>query len=262
MTFVSFAQNFEDVLLWRALKDVERGFYVDVGAQHPTIDSVSRAFSDRGWRGIHIEPSPQYAALLRAEHPGDVVMEAAVGSVRQKVTFHHVPNTGLSTLDGAARDAAQSQNFAVEELVVNMILLDDVLENIDEPVHWLKIDVEGYEAEVIRGWTGPCRPWILVVESTLPGKLTKTNRAWEPDILAKGYQYVWFDGLNRFYVHKDHVDLAERLALAPNVFDEAALSGEATSHFTLLLRNRIHALEQELNTLRSPRANRKTKRLR
>ena len=41
MTFISYAQNFEDVMLWRALKHVEKGFYVDVGAQDPVVDSVS-----------------------------------------------------------------------------------------------------------------------------------------------------------------------------------------------------------------------------
>lgn len=32
MTFISFAQNYEDVMLWRALGQVKDGFYVDVGA--------------------------------------------------------------------------------------------------------------------------------------------------------------------------------------------------------------------------------------
>ena len=44
MTFLSYAQNFEDVLLWRALHDVERGRYIDIGAQDPEFDSVSFAF--------------------------------------------------------------------------------------------------------------------------------------------------------------------------------------------------------------------------
>jgi hypothetical protein len=43
--FVSYAQNFEDVMLWRAFRDVEQGFYVDLGAQDPLVDSVSLAFS-------------------------------------------------------------------------------------------------------------------------------------------------------------------------------------------------------------------------
>ena len=56
--FVSYAQNFEDVMLWRALSHVDCGFYIDIGAHHPTIDSVSLAFYERGWTGIDVEPVP------------------------------------------------------------------------------------------------------------------------------------------------------------------------------------------------------------
>jgi hypothetical protein len=61
---ISHAQNHEDILLWRALHDVEDGFYLDVGAQDPSYDSVTRAFYDRGWRGINIEPATGYFEKL------------------------------------------------------------------------------------------------------------------------------------------------------------------------------------------------------
>ena len=51
MSFVSYAQNFEDVLLWRALRDAEPKSYFDIGAQDPTINSISLAFYEAGWRG-------------------------------------------------------------------------------------------------------------------------------------------------------------------------------------------------------------------
>ena len=65
-------------MLYRALGHLERGFYIDIGAQHPEIDSVSKAFFDRGWQGVHVEPVPHYANLLREARPGDRVIEAAV----------------------------------------------------------------------------------------------------------------------------------------------------------------------------------------
>jgi hypothetical protein len=33
MSFISYAQNHEDVMLYRALREVKEGFYIDVGAQ-------------------------------------------------------------------------------------------------------------------------------------------------------------------------------------------------------------------------------------
>ena len=47
--FVSYAQNREDVVLARALRaDDRRGFWVDVGAGDPVLDSVTAAFAERG----------------------------------------------------------------------------------------------------------------------------------------------------------------------------------------------------------------------
>lgn len=69
MTFISYAQNLEDVILFRALKGVEQGFYIDAGAQDPEIDSVTKAFYERGWRGINIEPVERWFQDLVADRP-------------------------------------------------------------------------------------------------------------------------------------------------------------------------------------------------
>lgn len=97
--FISYAQNFEDVMLWRALKHVERGLYIDLGAQDPVVDSVSLAFHERGWKGIHVEPTSHYAQLLRDQRRGDTVIEAAISNVGDMITFFEIPDTGISTAD-------------------------------------------------------------------------------------------------------------------------------------------------------------------
>lgn len=42
---ISYAQNFEDVMIARLFDDTHRGFYVDVGAAHPDFLSVTRHFT-------------------------------------------------------------------------------------------------------------------------------------------------------------------------------------------------------------------------
>jgi hypothetical protein len=42
--FESYAQNGEDVVLWRVLQNVENGTYVDVGAADPDDDGLREAF--------------------------------------------------------------------------------------------------------------------------------------------------------------------------------------------------------------------------
>jgi len=84
VTFVSYAQNFEDVMLWRALRQVAHGFYIDVGAGHPDESSVTRAFYDRGWRGLNIEPSEHYFQRLAAARPLDTNLQLALGRRRAR----------------------------------------------------------------------------------------------------------------------------------------------------------------------------------
>src|SRR5687768_1593027 len=95
MSIVSYAQNFEDVLLWRALGDVKDGRYIDIGAHDPVVDSVSQAFYEAGWRGMHVEPLPHYAAKLREARPEELVIEAAVTEAAGPIPFYEL--SGLSS---------------------------------------------------------------------------------------------------------------------------------------------------------------------
>lgn len=227
MSFTSHAQNFEDVMLWRALRHVEHGAYVDVGAQHPVIDSVSKAFHQQGWRGLHIEPVHEYAELLRQDRPDDMVLEVALAEKEGSLALQVIPGTGLSTaVEANARRHAAQDGLTPEIRQVPAITLDAAVAPLrDQPVHWLKIDVEGLEESVLKGWdSGAFRPWIIVVEATLPSAQTQSHAAWEPLLLAADYSFVYFDGLNRFYLAREHQELAESFTAPPNVFDDILLT--------------------------------------
>lgn len=219
---VSHAQNFEDVALWRALGQVERGFYVDIGAYDPIDTSVSLAFYEQGWRGLHVEPLPEYADRLRRERPDETVIEAAVGDHDGEITLWEATDrAGCSTCDPKHAEQLQSQGHSCRTRTVRCLTMDHLLAPYAErPIHWLKIDVEGAESAVIRGWSARAvRPWVLVIEATAPNRPELTHQAWEPDLLAKRYRFAYFDGLNRFYVAEEHQALASRLNLPPNWFD-------------------------------------------
>jgi FkbM family methyltransferase len=217
----SYAQNFEDVMLWRALKNVEDGFYIDIGAQHPVQDSVSKAFYEKGWRGIHVEATPAYARLLRQDRPDETVIEAALSNQHGTLRFFEIPETGLSTGDPAIAARHQQQGFEVRETSVPTLTLADVFALAGHrEIHWLKIDVEGMEKQVLEGWGhSPKRPWILVIEATLPNTTIESHHEWEHHVLTLGYLYGYKDGLSRFYLHQSHSALSEKLSLPPNVFD-------------------------------------------
>lgn len=234
MTFVSYAQNFEDVMLWRALKHVERGFYVDVGAQHPVIDSVSKAFYEHGWRGMHIEPVPEFAELLRKDRPDETVLQVALSDVEGTLELNVLPGTGLSTfIDAYAGRHRKQHGVEAVRVMVPMLTLAQVLrDNTGRQTHWLKIDVEGFEERVLKGWDSKAfRPWIIVIEATVPGSPELDHRKWDCILMAADYKFVYFDGLNRFYVAREHAELEPAFSSPPNVFDGVQLSGQASSSF-------------------------------
>lgn len=225
MTFISYAQNLEDVMLWRALKDVEGGFYIDIGAQDPIVDSVSHAFYERGWRGIHVEPTEQYAEKLRVARPDEQVIQCAISSSKQALSFYEFKDTGLSTASEAIASEHQNAGFECKKTEVAVLTLDNLLESVgNRPVHWLKLDVEGSERDVLSGWiSSQNRPWILVIESTKPLSQEETHQDWEDFVLTKGYQYVYGDGLNRFYLSPSHLELSAAFRYPPNYFDNITL---------------------------------------
>jgi FkbM family methyltransferase len=249
-TFVSYAQNREDVVLWRALRDIGAGRYVEVGANHPRHDSVTRAFYDRGWSGVTVEPVPAFVDLHRAERPRDTQVEAAVTSrPAETVTLHVVGGTGLSTLvDSIGADHA-SVGLDVSEVEVRAATLDAVLDESlaeDDPIHFMVVDVEGAEREVLESVDlRRRRPWVLVVEATAPSNGRSDDRAirpthdeWEAIVTGAGYVFCQFDGLSRFYVAEEHAELAEALSVPAGPLDFF------TTDELVGLRTRISALEE------------------
>lgn len=231
MSFVSYAQNFEDLMLWRALRHVGPGLYVDVGAQHPSIDSVSQAFYQHGWRGVHIEPVPRFAELLRADRPDETVLQVALSDRVGTLELNVIADTGLSTaVDGYAERHQSERGFAYRRVQVPVLTLASALQSLaGRQVHWLKIDVEGFEERVLRGWdSAALRPWVMVIEATVPNSTEQDYAAWDPILVGAGYRFVYFDGLNRFYIAAEHEELAGAFATPPNVFDDVELSGQGS----------------------------------
>lgn len=248
MSMVSYAQNFEDIMLWRALKHIKHGFYIDVGAQDPLIDSVSKLFYEQGWRGVHVEPTQQYADKLRKARPDETIMQVAVSNQSGSIVLYEFADTGLSTANKDIALRHKTTGFVCTEAEVQLITLDEVFNQVvTDEVHWLKIDVEGLEKAVLASWTADdIRPWILVIESTKPNTQEESYHDWEFLVLQKGYQFAYFDGLNRFYISNEHLELVDFFKIAPNIFDGFALGGYASHPFTRHLNNQIAELNASL----------------
>lgn len=221
--FRSYAQNGEDIVLWRALGAIDGGTYVDVGAADPDDDSVTKAFYERGWSGLNVEPAAEHVERLQTARQRDVVVQACAGEQHGTVVLHHVVGTGLSSVVAEAVDRIEPGTREIVDEEVPMRRLDDILSVAgfcDRDIHFLKVDVEGFERQVLLGvdlkvW----RPWVVVVEATLPNSTEQVHHEWESLLLDAGYAFCMFDGLNRFYASPEHPELIPVLGYPACVFD-------------------------------------------
>src|SRR5262249_23216553 len=144
---ISYTPNLEDVLLERCFKDVAAGFYVDIGACHPTYSSITRWFYDRGWSGINIEPGPCIKDFW-IERTVDLNIEAAVADYEGRTSFFlHSANPGTSSLFDKSPPVVTEKAGEIQELQVMVTTLAKILDThaAGKHIHFLKIDAEGAE---------------------------------------------------------------------------------------------------------------------
>jgi hypothetical protein len=138
---------------------------------------------------------------------------------------HHSNDTvlGTSTLQAGTPSEAQWGHLRVEECEVEVRTLAQVLDAhaAGQHIHFLKIDAEGAEHEILQGadWQRH-RPELLVIEATRPNSPERNDAAWSPLLTAAGYQAVWFDGLNAWFLREESMARAPAFQVPPNVFDD------------------------------------------
>ena len=230
MAIITYAQNFEDILLNRVFKGKKEGFYIDAGAAHPEILSVTKWFYDLGWRGINIEPTPSFFEKLTQERQRDINLNIAVGAKNEMRTFYE---SDFQEASSFICENTESANLIVSNILNNKRKSYDIevqtLENICEkycncPIDFLKIDVEGFEREVLEGCNfTKFRPVVIVIEAIPPfsgidlsspfdgediASLNKTETLkWEQILINNNYKKVYFDGINCFYIRNEDIYL-------------------------------------------------------
>lgn len=221
---ISYAQNFEDVMIARLFPAEYRGFYIDIGAADPVRFSVTKHFYDAGWQGVNVEPVPHFFARLTAARPRDVNLQAMVGTAQGRRPFYEIAEfRENSTGDKSVMEDLKRQGATVHAHEVGCISLAEICERHagDCAIEFLKIDVEGGERDVLDSadWRR-FRPVLVVVEAVAVNRRDETWAAWEPVLTGYDYEKVWFDGLNNFYLRRESLELKRHFRLPPNVFDK------------------------------------------
>ncbi len=195
----TYAQYNEDLILAALLHDVKKGFYIDVGANYPVIDSATFYFYQRGWRGINIEPLKSLYQQLKEQRREDTNLNIGLGDKKGKASFREYTDMpGHSTFD-STRMEAHGQSVKHTDYEVKVETLKDIISKYKPAhIHFIKIDVEGFEYQVVAGndWQQH-RPEIVCIEAS------HVSQDWRSLLIAKQYKLFVSDGLNEYYIARE-----------------------------------------------------------
>ncbi|TSA57512.1 MAG: FkbM family methyltransferase [Methylophilaceae bacterium] len=156
---------------------------VEVGCATPELLSMSKHFRDFGWRCIGIEPNPRFVSLHKAcdnevyeyaaaDFEADdfdfVVAETDADYSDQSLSAHSYSSLSIKPEYQNYKNGAIS-HFKQTQIIVNVRRLDTILQNHCpdiETIDYLAIDVEGYEIEVMKGFSVlRYKPKVIVLEN-------------------------------------------------------------------------------------------------
>ena len=165
----SFAKSGEDIQIAHLLNNVQRGFYVDVGAHHPISGSNTYFFYLRGWSGICIEPNPEMEKLHRRYRSKDIFLNFGVAEAAGTMTYYRFNHSNLNTFSEDIINTSGIKHDVIGKTEVSMRSLAELLGKYCESqrsIDFMSIDVEGFELSVIRSndWS-LYRPKYVMMET-------------------------------------------------------------------------------------------------
>jgi FkbM family methyltransferase len=209
--YISFAQNAEDVRIFGYLRKLDKpGFYIDIGANHPVEDSVTKFFYERGWHGINIEPQSDLIELLNVDRQRDINILSGVSDKKGTLNLRKYSGHGLSTFSKSLKNTYEESDVnhtkQYEDIKVPVDTLSNILNKYlkNKEVQFMKVDVEGFEYQTLisNDWK-KYRPWIICVEAT------GSDKRWKATLKNAKYTLHIFDGLNEYYVADEKAELLD-----------------------------------------------------
>ena len=150
------------------------GIFVEVGANDGKIGSFTYNLAKLGWKGLYFEPVPRIYDICKKNHiEHENVKVFNMGCAEKKGNLPIVDGDTLSTMDQEMfklyTNLSWTRNNFSNAYVVNVPVdtLDNILkqENIQKDFDVFVLDVEGFEENVLKGFSiNKYKPKIVIIE--------------------------------------------------------------------------------------------------
>jgi FkbM family methyltransferase len=175
-----FSQFGEDSILWKFFNKTS-GFFIEVGAFDGVHFSNSYCFELMGWKGICVEPHPNYFPLCKLNRPKSNVVNCACVS-NQEIKEVKFMTEKIGLLSGISVDQSDVANRYLnrgllfdgfETVVVRASTLENIIQknhhknhHKNQEIDFISVDVEGTEIDVLKGLNiEKYKPKVFIIEA-------------------------------------------------------------------------------------------------
>ena len=200
---ISYSYGGVDSLVNNIFKNIDKGFYVDIGCGHPVKNNNTYLLNKKGWHGINIDLDNENINLFDIYRPSDENISTAISDKigKEDLFFYH-SKSAINTINKKTADYQNAKVSSIKKIKTNT--LNNVLNNSKYnslKIDFLSIDIEGSEFLALKNFDfNKYNPKVIVVEHldlSLPAleiKNLNINSAINSDIykliVSKNYTLV------------------------------------------------------------------------
>ena len=193
------SQYGQDALIGEVLFKGKRGVFVDVGARDGLkFSNTAYLEQAKGWTGIAVEPHPDLFAELKSCRKCQCIDVAASSGPADSLQFIKMLEEpfGNSGLLSTFRDRRRLETIKHEIISVPARPVSGIIKHLPV-VHYLDVDVEGHELEVLKGVDFDATDIRVIGVEALEG--SKQAARIDDFMNGKGYQPFAHLISDRFY---------------------------------------------------------------
>lgn len=197
----------QDLVVEYLIDATANRLFLDLGANDGVTASSTYRLEKNGWKGMLVEPNVNLFPSLVANRTNSTLMSCAVGNVMGVMTLQTSrAHSTLGTLVND-RESYQFQRLSLESggiqqiqmLPVPVIPLSDILkiyrEVFDSSPDFLKVDVEGFETQVIKSLISTfSMPSVVEVENNERGSDVANmllQRGYSLEVVMDSFVEIW-----------------------------------------------------------------------
>jgi FkbM family methyltransferase len=198
----SYAQCGEDMILETIFLNRKNGFYVDIGANNPIIQSNTHYFYKKGWKGINIDANPKSMKYFNKVRKRDANLNIPISDKEELLDYYIFSSSFFNTFSKEQMEVYKDMLVDTQQLQTQTLenLLNKHL--INKEIDFLSIDTEGWDLKVLKSnnWN-KYRPKVILIEFLI----YENNDGVEKSEIAKfltnlGYKYFCSTPCNSFYI--------------------------------------------------------------